>query len=394
MIISNLYPPYILGGYEILCEQVVTQLEKRGHEVHILTSDHESSEDSPQVERSLKIFVPFDKKPQGFERSKRAQTAKVNYHSTVHAIGRIQPDIIFIWSLLRATPSPAKAAEISGIPVFYTFNDENIAGYTKRALQASPSAIVNWFLDSFITPNITLTGLSFEHTTCISQVTKDNIIGKGVGIQSSKVIHQGIPVEKFPKRNNPYGFMHSPIRILYAGQVHDYKGVHTIIEALGALKGAHELPHCTLTIAGTGTESYIEELHRKADIAGISPEFLGRVPHDTMPELYRKHDIFIFPSIWEEPFGLTHLEAMSSGLPVISTTNGGQREFLTHEENCLSFTPADHKELAQALKRLFSDAPLRKRLAKAGRETAITRYTFDRYVDALNQELMKLTSTG
>ncbi len=290
-------------------------------------------------------------------------------------------------------PSPAKAAEKSGIPVFYTFNDENIAGYMKRALKPSPSAIVNWFLDSLITPDITLSGLSMAHTTCISQVTKNNIIAKGVKISSSKVIHQGIPVEKFPKRNNPYGFLHSPIRILYAGQVHDYKGVHTIIEAMGHLQSANELPLCRLTIAGTGSESYLAELHKKAEIAGITPDFKGRVPHDTMPELYQQHDIFIFPSIWEEPFGLTHLEAMASGLPVISTTNGGQREFLTHEENCLSFEPGDHKDLAKALKRLLNDEPLRKRLAKAGRETAITRYSFDRYVDSLDAELTAIVSS-
>ena len=389
MIISNLYPPYVLGGYEILCEQVVERLKTKGHTCLILTSDHQSDTSTGHIERSLTLYRPFSESA-GFERKRRSVTAKINRKKTREAIRRIEPDVIFIWSLLRLTPGPARAAEESEIPVFYTFNDENIAGFARHPFSLHPRGFYHWFMDSFITPEITVSDLSFEHTTCISNVTKQNIISKGVPIHNSLIIHQGIPIDKFPLREKAPGTVSDPIRILYAGQLHPYKGVHTIIDALGTLSKEPELPDVTLTIAGTGPDSYLAELEKHSGRAGIQPDLIGRIPHDQMPALYRDHDIFVFPSIWQEPFGLTHLEAMASGLPVVSTVNGGQGEFLTHDENCLAFRPDDPQELAEALKRLLTDEQLRRKLAIAGRETVERGFTFSRYVDTLEKQLKTL----
>lgn len=263
--------------------------------------------------------------------------------------------------------------------MYYTFNDENIAGFAAHRFSISPKALIHWFFDRFITPKITLDDIAFEHTTSISEVTKQNIIAKGVPIESCEVIYQGIPLDRFPKRKSAAGTVHSPIRLLYAGQLHQYKGVHTILEALKLLGEAN----VRLTIAGAGDEDYERTLKDLAEGLECPVEFLGRVAHDQMPGLYRDHDLFIFPSIWQEPFGLTHLEAMASGLPVISTINGGQGEFLTDEQNCLTFSPDTPEELVEALRRMIGDLDLRKSIAAAGRKTAVERFSFTRYVDEL-----------
>lgn len=75
-------------------------------------------------------------------------------------------------------------------------------------------------------------------------------------------------------------------------------------------------------------------------------ECLGKVPHDRVSALYRSHDLFVFPSIWQEPFGLTPLEAMASGIPVISTVNGGHGEFVQHKINAFVFKEGDADMLA------------------------------------------------
>ncbi len=388
LIISNLYPPYILGGYEILCGQVVQHLEERGHSLFVLTSDHESPVSTDTVRRSLRLYLPFSE-PGDFNRFDRVKTQRFNHRETAAVIEEVKPDVIFIWSILRLTLGPARAAEESGIPTLYTFNDEHMAGFAPTRCSSHPRKAVRWFTDRFITPQITFRGLRFPTSTSISRLLKDNLIAGGVPVEDSTVIYQGIPLEEFPLKPDA-GSMGNPIRILYAGQLHHYKGVHTILEALSLLEEKTACPPCTLSIAGTGPDAYVRELKELSGRLEVLVTFLGRLPHDQMKGLYQSHDLFIFPSIWEEPFGLTHLEAMSSGLAVISTANGGQGEFLEDGKNALTFSPGDAGELAEAIGRMAGDSELYSRLTENGRETAVTRFSFTRYVDEIETLLQSV----
>ena len=392
LIISNLYPPYILGGYEILCAQVVQYLKERGHIVHVLTSNHMSSVCDSEVTRTLQVYQPFDKSAT-FMRKARSATAGHNGTETSIQILKHQPDAIFIWSLLRLTPAPAKIAEKSGVPVVYTFNDENITSFLSHPFGLTPKKCAHWFLDKFIMPDITLDGLNFTYSTCISKILKRNIIAKGLPIEASRIIYQGIPIERFPMKVGEIK-VHDPIKILYAGQLHAYKGVHTLLAALEILQKREGVPAFTLTIVGKGPDDYTKRLHDEATNIGPSVTFLGLVPHSEMPAIYREHDLFVFPSIWEEPFGLTHLEAMASGLPVVSTANGGQGEFLQDEENSLVFPPDEESILADQLLRLMTNHGLYAKLVRKGRSTVEDNFTFSRYVDDLESLLQCAKERG
>jgi len=172
---------------------------------------------------------------------------------------------------------------------------------------------------------------------------------------------------------------------LYAGQLHHYKGVHTILEAAKTLRERGVA--FTIDLAGDGPEPYQAELKRVADASGATVRFLGKQGHESMPALYRDHDIFLFPSIWPEPFGLTHLEAMASGLPVISTAGGGQGEFLKDGENALVFKEADSDGLAAAILRLIESPELRQEIALEGRRTVEQQFSLSGYVANLESFL-------
>jgi glycosyltransferase involved in cell wall biosynthesis len=386
LVISNLYPPYVLGGYEILCGQVVEYLRKRGHEVYILTSNHESKTSEQYIQRDLCLFQPFGQQA-GYQRGDRIQAAKHNEQVTEQYLQRVRPEVIFVWSLLRLTPSTARVSEKSGIPVVYTFNDENISSFLDHRFSLSPKAFAHWLLDTFINPEITLKGLQFQNTTCISNIVKRNLLRKGVSIETSHIIYQGIPLEQFPPKEKVA--LHNPIKILYAGQLHAYKGVHTLISALALLKEDKEIPSFSLTIVGKGPAEYREKLEKAVKENQLDVEFRGLVPHELMSSVYRDHDVFVFPSIWEEPFGLTHLEAMATGLPVVSTANGGQGEFLIDGENALTFGPDKEQELSKQIKKLLTDPVLYARIAKNGQQTALLQFSFDRYVDELEDLLQR-----
>jgi glycosyltransferase involved in cell wall biosynthesis len=154
------------------------------------------------------------------------------------------------------------------------------------------------------------------------------------------------------------------------------------------------IPPFTLTVVGKGPEDYTNSLKEAAAQTSFPVDFRGLVPHAEMPAVYQEHDVFVFPSIWEEPFGLTHLEAMASGLPVVSTANGGQGEFLVDDGNALTFLPEDVAGLARQLTRLLTDDDLYGRLAHAGRATAVEGFSFSRYVDELEALLAQACSSG
>lgn len=103
---------------------------------------------------------------------------------------------------------------------------------------------------------------------------------------------------------------------------------------------------------------------------------LGQIPTWKMPAIYDTHDLFIWPSL-REGFGLPPLEAMARGVPVVTSDNGGSREFAIHEETALVSPPGDLKSMSQNLLRLVSEPDLRQKLARNGQELARSRFTWD-----------------
>src|SRR5574341_933695 len=96
---------------------------------------------------------------------------------------------------------------------------------------------------------------------------------------------------------------------------------------------------------------------------------LGTVPENSMPELYRAADVFVFPSI-KEGWGLVVLEAMASGIPVIASGIEPMTDYLKDGENALLVSPMDYKTLAQQIIRVLEKTELGDKLAKNGIKTA------------------------
>lgn len=395
LIISNLYPPHFLGGYEILCEQVVGILKRNGHNVLVLTSNHQNPEvvensPSDKVLRRLRLYCPFNKKAE-LQRFDRLKTGLYNYRVTRSILRRFHPDLVFVWSQLRLTLASAKAAQSMGYRCFFTFNDDHIAGYKNSEFSLSPKDLIKYLLDKTLFRFNCIANLDLSHSTSISIRLRGQICEKGVDIRNSHIIYQGIPIEKFPLRDRAPEIPAVNAKILYAGQLHHYKGVHTLIKAVHLLP-RNRFASITLNIVGTGSEEYMNELRHLASLSNIEVNFLGRLPGIELPELYRTHDVFVFPSIWPEPFGLTHLEAMASGTPVISTNDGGHGEFLEDEINALIFAKDDEKALAGQLERVLFDAALVKKISTNARRMVEEQFTLARYVARLEKLLFLIAS--
>ncbi len=398
--VTNLYPPYILGGYEILCQHVVDELRGRGHKMVVLTSNHGVEndplyQDRPDIRRRLKLYVPFGQTAQ-LLRHRRWLIGKYNYQLTREVIAREKPDMIFIWSQLRLTLGPCRAAENSGVPVAYSLNDEHLAGFVPSQLNFSLQGMARYAADHWVLPGITLQGLKLQNVTCISQVLKDNLVAKGVPIPHAKVIYQGVPLELFPQKQEDGQANAKPyVRLLYAGQLLNYKGVHTLLDAVGMMQSFIDMRKrrklFRVTLVGDGPDSYKQELMKIAEKRKVSLSLLEKQPHDELSQFYQKSDIFVFPSIWQEPFGLTHLEAMSSGTPVISTAEGGQKEFLRDGENALIFEKGRAGQLAHRILKLIDNPGLKSYIVAKARQTVERFFTVRRYVSDIEKFLYDST---
>ena len=391
LVISNLYPPHVLGGYEMLCAEVCSALHRRGHDLLVLTSTHGIDKEAPPrreslpVLRQLELYLPFEEPPR-LLRTRRWIVGHRNHVATKRVITGFHPDAIFVWSQLRLTLGPARAAFASKVPVLYVLNDEHISGYSPRPLMLSPRAIARWVADTLVFSFNTLRGLKLQHAAVNSRCVRDWLSAQGVEIADCRVIYQGIDIARFPPKAEP-GSIHSPVRVLYTGQLHPYKGVHTIIRAIGLINRARGPDYLTLSVVGTGPAAYIRKLEAEASLSGARVHFMGHMGRELLAPVYREHDVFVFPSIWHEPFGLTHLEAMASGTPVVSTAHGGPGEFLRHEENALVFEKENPRDLSFQILRLIDDPKLRARIAVQGSQMVARQFTLERYVSELENYL-------
>jgi glycosyltransferase involved in cell wall biosynthesis len=172
----------------------------------------------------------------------------------------------------------------------------------------------------------------------------------------------------------------SPLRLLYVGTWLDRKGVYYLADSFQML--AQDDPSIVLTVAGCG--------NTEGEVKGyFAPEVRNRVqvvpfvPRDEMPSVYAEHDIFVFPSL-VEGMPLTLLEAMASGMPVVTTLSGGMADVVEDGFNGLLVPPADAQEFARAVRELCGSPGLRCRLGHEAQNT-MRRYTWKQVTGQLEE---------
>jgi len=177
------------------------------------------------------------------------------------------------------------------------------------------------------------------------------------------IIPNGVDTQRFcPAQEKRLG---EPAQLLTVGRLITRKRIDLLIRAVDvAVRGGL---HVELNIAGDG--NILPELRKLAGRLDLAEKvrFLQRVPAERMPELYRGNDIFVMCSAHE---GMSNamLEAMASGLPVVTTACEGTDELIA--ENGIVLQRAEPEAIAAAVGRLLEDGGLWRRMSVAARERA------------------------
>jgi glycosyltransferase involved in cell wall biosynthesis len=203
-------------------------------------------------------------------------------------------------------------------------------------------------------------------------------------------------------------------RLLYVGRVSPEKGVHVLLGAFG--KVLQRYPRAMLEIVGPPgipPGAFIAALSDDPKVSGLAPfyeggylaylqasmappvaarvSFVGALQHSALPARYQDADVFVFPSVWDEPFGIPIVEAMACGVPVVATRGGGIPEIVVEGKTGLLVERGDPDALAESLLQLLGADEWRQSLGAAGRERAIDLFSWDRIAEHTWREYQRLS---
>ncbi len=155
--------------------------------------------------------------------------------------------------------------------------------------------------------------------------------------------------------------------ILFVGRFYPRKGLPILLSALPRI--ASRIPRLRVLVVGGGPLGpWFRFLARSAP---CEIRFLGELDAGEIPRAYRTADVFAAPSTGQESFGIVHLEAMASGVPIVASDIEGYREILDSGREAILFPNRDPVALADAVIRVLTDPLLSRSMALAGREKAL-----------------------
>jgi len=372
--LGNMYPPHLLGGYEVICQGALRHARARGHEARVLTTGFRRRDvppgapEDPDVHRELDWYWREHEwrrlGPRATLALERANAAVFDRH-----LAEFAPDVIAWWSMGGMSLGLIERARRRGLPAVFFLLDYWLSYGRERdrwhraGRRLGPLSPLLGRLTGL--PARVRWGDAGRWVFC-SETMRRNTLALGLGIPDGPVLTPGVEeaLARGEREDQPPDWRW---RLLYLGRVVPGKGVHTAVEALARLPA-----RARLEVVGEGDAAYRRRLERRARELGVAERvtFLPARPREQLADVYRRADAVLFPVVWPEPWGLVPLEAMAVGRPVIATGRGGSGDYLRGGENSLLFPAEDPAALAAAVSALADDPELRARLRRGGYETA------------------------
>lgn len=191
------------------------------------------------------------------------------------------------------------------------------------------------------------------------------------------ILHNSLNIKPLEYEPEP---QRGPVIALYQGSLVKGKGLESLIDAIGMLKGIK----LRLRISGMGDPDYLDMLRRKAMQRDVMESIDWN--HKTAPstEACIESHFGVSPSSEKEAFNLGCLRFMAAGRPQVATNNGAQKEYLTDGSTAIIVEPDDASALAEAMKRLASDAELRRRIGNEALREYDSRLSWNHFIKRLD----------
>jgi glycogen(starch) synthase len=364
LMLSNLCPPYYLGGYEIGCLNVARALDRRGHEIRLLTTgSHVPGPPDPAfVDRRLSMGW-FDPYPlPGSAWNGAGQLAAFHgvcsdYGNTtglVQALRDFRPDLVYCWNPLG----------IGGLALMDMLNTVGVP-WVLHLMDVVPD-----YMQGYVPApvrHIFNAGGGDIYAGCgvitMAQHILD-MVEANVGIrfpQGAAIIPGWVDTTGLGRRT-AYR-VDGQTRFVTAGTVAAHKGTYLIVQAAASLR-AQGREDFAIDVFGEGqVDDYVAMAARLG--VGAQVRFLGGRPQRALLESYAGYDAFLFPTREQEPFGFAPIEAAASGCVPIMTANCGAAERMVGEVHCLKIERSS-AALAASMARVITGAVDLTRIGAAG----------------------------
>jgi glycogen synthase len=389
LIISNLYPPYHIGGYELGCMEVVEGLKSRGYDIKVLTSTYgyNGSVVESGVIRALKAQFGWVLKED--ESIKAAPSSYSEYNKTVlrNILSEFLPNLVYVWNYSGLHPALLYYLQDQNIPVVYYVSDYWLTQRLYQGKLVTASWIEKLWGNLFGNRNVACARqIDLQHSQFVSHFVKQRTIVAGHHCERGLVIPWGVDTQAFPFKEK----LGQHMRLLYVGQVVPHKGLNTAILALQKMRQEEGLKNiCLRIVGGTVLPNHEKDLRDMVNCHGLenNVRFEGEFKREQLPKIYAENDILLFPSIWEEPFSITILEAMASGLAVVATDTGGTPEILVDGDNAMLFSKEDSDCCAGKTIELIKNISLYEKIVHEARKCIESRFLMKSMVYKIDRHL-------
>jgi len=379
---------------------LATELIARGHDVLLLPVYTPTFTDEPNVSQNhvvlggisvyLEQYVPFFRKTPGWldglwdskwmlslaSRGSISTNPKMLGEMTVSVLkgddGFQHKEINKLIEWLKTQPLP----DVISLPYSLLLG---LAGPLKRALNRPICCTLqgeDLFLDGLHEPyrsqSFDLIRSHIQHVDAFLPVSEyyAEFMPGYLGIPSDKisVVPLGINLEGFKARETNGA---NPFTVGYLARVAPEKGLHLLADAYRLLRQNPGISEARLEVAGymaADCKPYLEDIKRKVNEWGLGAEFSYRGVLDRPEKIkfLEKLDVFSVPATYDEPKGVSLLEAMACGVPVVQPRRGAFTEIVEKTSGGLLVEPDDAQSLANGLLNIFQDRELANELSRNG----------------------------
>jgi len=326
LLISNIFPPGFIGGYELAAFEIAQYLKQRGHSVQVLSSDYFTDNEQLlpelEVDRVLeyRLLGPqVIRDPISFSEAMTINWRNLKKVSS--SILRFQPDLVFAFNLSGLGPQGfihfLNALEIPTV----LYLGDSFAGTDLRGYERIFGKLV--------------AGRNI-HVIAMSQNILD-LSTRYLGVVPENVAYAPgwVDVADIPPGLDERDAK-GPIRFVFSSRLETEKGIYLVLDAAQELVQAG---HSGFEIDLYGTGSQLDGTMRgiaARKLDGIV-RYLGRVEKNEMVRAFRQYDALLFPTYMEEAYGFVVSEAAVNGCIPLMTYEAGANEWFINEVDCLKF---------------------------------------------------------
>ncbi len=382
LILSNLYPPQVIGGYERACANVAAGLVANGHDVQVLTtwSHIPGTQDAPYVSRRLDLrwFRVYH------HRQKDAETAQLheavcscyaNSRAVIEALRAFRPDVVYVWNLF--------GIGIAGIVDLLNYVE---VPWAMHLMDCLPGYLHD-SVPPFVRDVFNARGAAFWERAAVISMSQ-HILDE-IAERTAIRFHQGVTL--VPGWVDLAAAMpHGPYRrdgltrFVASGTVAEHKGVDLIIQAAASLL-AGATAGFTIDLYGEGEIARYVDMVNGLGLRGMV-RFLGPRSQAELLQAYAEYDALLFPTWEREPFGFAPIEAAGCATPPIMTRNCGAAERLVDGVHCIKIDRTVD-DLAAAMRGVIDGSHDLARLGRHAADLVARDLSFDRCLGQIKHVL-------